>query len=85
MPERKLRQLLAELQDELARTREIDAETADLLEGAKDELEEALERQGEAPTARERLDEAVRRLERKHPDGVALLERVLEALANVGI
>lgn len=90
MPERHLRQLLTELHRELEEGRAFDAETRELLGEARDEIEEALEAAGaDAPrgplTARERMEQTVRRFERSHPEAVALLQRVLDALSNVGI
>jgi hypothetical protein len=90
MPAARLRGLLTELHDELEEEDgPLDGETRALLRDARLEIEEALleERTGAeaAPNARARIAQAIERFEDRHPDGVALLNRVLEALSHVGI
>ena len=89
MPEARLRELLEELHDELEGEGPLDDETKTMLRDARLEIHEALaaERKGEdvVPNARERLNTAIERFEDRHPDGVALLNRILEALSHVGI
>jgi broad specificity phosphatase PhoE len=89
MPEARLRTLLSELHDELERDGALDDDTKELLREARIEIREALEADAPvaeaAPTARRRLEQAIERFEEEHPDGVALLNRVLEALSHVGI
>jgi len=90
MPEARLRELLTELHEELEEDDgPLDAETRALLREARLEIQEALaeERKGTeaVPNARGRIAQAIERFEDRHPDGVALLNRVLEALTHVGI
>lgn len=86
MTERRLREVLDELHQELERSDSIDDETRALLRDARSDIEEALvETPEKASSARGRLGEALERFEGEHPDAVALIQRVLDALSNVGI
>ena len=89
MPEQRLREVLDELHAELERAEGLDEATREQLLAARREIEEKL---GEAPDdrepahgARSRMGEAIERFEKEHPDAVAVLQRVLQALSDVGI
>lgn len=89
MAEARLRELLDELHRELESSEDLDDDTRAQLREARGEIEEALA--AEAPerepprTARERLERAIAKFEGEHPDGAAMIRRVLGALTDVGL
>ncbi len=89
MPEARLPDLLRELHDELEGDSPLDDETKALLRETRLEIEDALlddqKLAAVAPSARSRMEEAIERFEDRHPDGIRLLNRILEALSHVGI
>ena len=90
MPQSRLREVLNELHAELERSEAIEEGVRDELRAARDEIEQALAEEPDravahATRARTRIGRAIERFEDDHPEGVALLERVLHALSNVGI
>jgi predicted nucleic acid-binding Zn-ribbon protein len=89
MSERRLRQVLDELHAQLERSETVDPETRALLRSARSEIEDALdahpEAQARASSARTQLGQAVARFEGEHPDAVALVQRVLDALTHIGV
>ena len=90
MPEEHLRELLEELHSELEHSESVDEQTRELLRAARGDIEKALvsgqpDAGQQASTARSRIREAIERFGGEHPKGAALLNRVLDALSNVGI
>ena len=87
MPERDLRPLLEKLHAELQRTGDLDDASRDLLREVEDEIQQALERSGEAhpESFTDRLRETVDRFERTHPTLTEAVGRVLDQLAKMGI
>lgn len=85
MTEARLRALLEELDRTLAERGPLDAESVRLLGEAKRDIEEALERRAPADVARSRLRQAVDRWRTEHPDGVIMLQQILDALTHVGL
>jgi hypothetical protein len=94
MPERteKLRTTLAELHQELADAGGLDPESRALLQASLQEILDALANapsgaglQGHPLPLIERLREAGPRLEAKHPELAAVVGRLLDTLASLGI
>lgn len=90
MSERRLREILSELHQELERTEAVDEGVRAELRAAQDEIEHALDQDRDRAkahlgVARTRIGRAIERAEREHIDGVEMLQRVLHALSNVGI
>ena len=86
MSQERLRETLAELRHELGRTDAADDEARERVQAAARELDAWLER-AEPPedSLAERLREAVVRFEEDHPRLSATLQRVVDALADLGI
>lgn len=89
MPEARLRELLDELHRELESSDHLDEETIAQLREAHDEIHDTLaaeEPERNPPAnARERLERAIAQFEGEHPDGAAMIRRVLGALTDVGL
>jgi len=94
MPERseKLRTTLADLHQQLAEAGSLDAESRALLQGALREILDALESSSSGAGLRaqsssviERLRDVGRRVEGEHPKLAAVVERLLDTLASLGI
>jgi len=85
MAEARLRKLLRELDRELAERDHLEPSTVALLAEAREDIEQALENREPAPTARSRIQRAVDEWTEDHPDEVVLLQRILDALTNVGL
>jgi hypothetical protein len=84
----RLRETLLELERELARTRVEDPELRALLERTRREIQQALDSgvaEGEEESLGERLGEAARRFEASHPALTSAAQRVVDALASLGI
>jgi hypothetical protein len=81
-----LRETLAELRQELARTDAADHDARERVQAAAREIDAWLDR-AEAPedSLGERLREAVVRFEEDHPRLSSTLQRVVDALADLGI
>jgi hypothetical protein len=88
MSDAQLRQRLAELHTELERGPDIDDESRRLLEALTSDIRRVLDREeradDEAPLT-EQLTEGVRRFEESHPELAAALNRIANALSNLGI
>jgi len=87
MPEAHLRQRLAELHAELERDPDVDDESKQLLEALTADIRRVLEREereDDTPLT-EQLAEGVRRFEESHPELAAALNRIANALSNLGI
>jgi hypothetical protein len=83
-----LRRRLAELQAELERSDALDADSRAALEGVMREIQTVLARaeaQREPASLAERLREAGRNFEDSHPTLTAVVGRVVDALAALGI
>ena len=89
MPEAKLRSTLAELLEELERTDSVDAESQRLLREVLADIQTLLESRDAAVESEEpltdRLREATREFETSHPRVAETVERVVDALAAMGI
>lgn len=89
--ENKLREILAQLQDELWRAGEVGPESRDLMRNVRDDISTVLKRSmaGETPevddSVKDRLGQAVVEFESSHPQLSFTLERLMESLANMGI
>jgi len=86
-PER-LRETLLELERELAEARVEDPELRALLERTRQEIQQALDAGVAAvdeESLRERVGEAARRFEASHPTLTSAAQRVVDALASLGI
>jgi len=82
----RLRQTLNELRAELADSDTGDAETRERVQAAADELEAWLERAEEPEGGlRDRMREAVTRFEEEHPTLASTVQRVVDALSDLGI
>ena len=86
MSQQRLRETLAELRRELASTDAADDEARERVQQAARELDAWLER-AEPPgeSLPDRLREAVVRFEEEHPRLSATLQRVVDALSDLGI
>lgn len=86
MESERLRETLNELRAELADSDTGDAETRARVQAAADELEAWLERAEEPEGGlRDRMREAVTRFEEEHPTLSATVQRVVDALSDLGI
>lgn len=90
MPERinKLRQTVAELEAELDELSELDDDTRAMLEEAVSEIQEALHQQPEDiphQTLSQRLRDATEGFEASHPTLFGIVNRTVDALAQMGI
>lgn len=87
MTSTRLRELLRELQDELDRADAVEPESRELLRGAVDDIEEALERSDAArdESITDRLNHAVVDFEATHPKLSYTIERLIQSLADLGI
>lgn len=86
-PER-LRETLLELERELGAARVEDPELRSLLERTRREIQQALDAgvaEGDEESLAERLGEAARRFEASHPALTSAAQRVVDALASLGI
>jgi hypothetical protein len=89
MNRRELQEALKELHAELDGTPSVDDESRRLLVEIRDEIEELLSRSGDDVTSPksldERLQESVIHFEGTHPRLTAIINRVVDALASMGI
>ena len=87
MPTTRLHETLEALEQELERTRELDADAREQLERVLVEAREVLERTGrdEGGSLLDRLREATRDFEEDHPALAETIGRVAAALSNLGI
>ena len=82
-----LREKLAELHAELAKTESVDERSREALEHLLRDIQALLEESGERQHASlsERISQATRDFEESHPTLSATLGRVADALSNLGI
>ena len=84
-----LQEALRDLHAELDRTPSVDAESRRLLLEIKDEIEELLARSGDNVTSPQSLDDRLKasliNFEGTHPQLTAIINRVVDALASMGI
>ena len=90
MKKRELRESLESLRGELGRIDSVDETSRDLLEHLLRDISEILERSEEEPSEKhagllERLEQSTQNLEAAHPDLSAVLQRAINALADMGI
>jgi flagellar biosynthesis/type III secretory pathway protein FliH len=90
MDNKKSRELLQQLHDEINNTQTVDEEGSELLRDLDGDIRELLERSGEIqlevhPTVLQRLDDAVRHFEATHPELTSLISKVVDSLSNAGV
>ncbi len=91
MPERiaKLKEIVKELETELASLDTVDAESQKVLEGALEELHTALQKKDHASLESETLSDQLRAVEEdfhvSHPTIAGLILRTINALGQFGI
>lgn len=86
MSDQKLRELLEQLQAELARTQSVDEEGREMLARLRTDLQKFLDPTQENPESLlERLQAAIDHFEVKHPAITAALSQMLNTLSNAGI
>jgi hypothetical protein len=85
----KLRSTISELEQELRGTKTIDNESRRMLEQAVQEIRAALHEEGRPAGDRqsliERLQDSVDRFQSTHPSLTAVLGRLIDGLAQMGI
>lgn len=88
-PLEKLRQTVSELESELAELSTIDAETRAVLDQAAAEIQSALKKQDtsdiEPSSISDRLRLSLQEFEAEHPTFAGVLERLINALGQLGI
>lgn len=86
MSDRKLRELLEQLHDELAHTDSVDEEGRELLGHVNADMKKFLDPTQENPdTLLEQLQKAIDHFEVEHPSITAALSQMLNTLSNAGI
>lgn len=86
MPNQRLRELLEQLQDELARTESVDENGREMLGHLSADIQKFLDPAQENPeTLLERLQKAIDHFEMEHPAITAALSQMLNTLNNAGI
>jgi len=86
VPTERLRETLQELRNELARSDAGDPATRERIQATALEIDAWLERaQPPEDSLSGRLQEAVARFEKEHPHLAATLQRVVDALSDLGI
>lgn len=86
MPNQKLRELLEQLHDELARTESMDEKGREMLSRLNADIQQFLDPTRENPeTLLERLQSAIDHFELAHPAITAALSQMLNTLSNAGI
>lgn len=86
MSNQKLRELLEQLQAELARTESVDEKGREMLSRLNADIQQFLDPTRENPeTLLERLQAAMDHFEIEHPAVTAALSQMLNALSNAGI
>jgi alkanesulfonate monooxygenase SsuD/methylene tetrahydromethanopterin reductase-like flavin-dependent oxidoreductase (luciferase family) len=84
----RLASTLAELQEELHQIEGLDEETRNLLRTAADEIEQKLRSDSlvaEPATVREQFEAQITAFEASHPRLTAILSRVVDSLAQLGV
>ena len=89
MPREQLRKLVDQLHDELAGTKEVDAEARRLLGELTGDIEALVGEQPSAPeeheSALERAEEAAVGFDAEHPRLSGILREIMSALSRMGI
>ena len=86
MSDQKLRELLEQLHEELARTESVDAKGREMLSHLNADIQQFLDPTRENPESfLERLQSAIDHFEVEHPAITTALSHMLNALSNAGI
>lgn len=85
MPEKQLKELVRHLDDELESTETISAEDRAMLGDLMEDIGRVVGETEPPPTLRQRLNEAVERLEDRHSTITLLLKQTLDTLERIGI
>jgi hypothetical protein len=90
MDKQRLQEMLSRLHGELSETEDVDPETVAMLERVTDDIERLLEKSGKTTAAdmepvSGRLQDLVLKFEGDHPQLSALVGKVADALAAIGI
>jgi chromosome segregation ATPase len=86
MSDQKLRELLEQLREELARTESMDEKGREMLSRLNEDIQQFLDPTRENPeTLLERLQSAIDHFEMEHPAVTAALSQMLNTLSNAGI
>ncbi|MEW6285890.1 MAG: DUF4404 family protein [Chloroflexota bacterium] len=86
MPEQRLRELLEQLREELARTPSVDEKGREMLARLHADIQKFLDPAQENPESLlERVQAAIDHFEVKHPAITAALSQMLNTLSNAGI
>ena len=87
MPEQKLRQLVANLHDELSRTSSVDDESRELLRELTGDIDKLVSADAveHRASAAGQVSEAAARFESDHPRLAAVLGEIVDTLAKLGI
>jgi hypothetical protein len=90
MDNKKSRELLQQLHDEINNTQTVDEKGSELLRDLDGDIRELLERSGETqmevhPTMLQRLESALNHFEVTHPELTTLISKVFDSLSNAGV
>ena len=90
MDNKKSRELLQQLHDEINNTQTVDEEGSELLRDLDGDIRELLERseeqQGQVhPSVIQRLESALSHFEVTHPELTTLISKVVDSLSNAGV
>lgn len=86
MTDRKLRELLGQLHDELERTDSLDEKGREMLSHLSADIQKLLEpSESMPPTILKRLQDSIDHFEVEHPAITAALSQILNTLSNAGI
>ena len=90
MDDKRLRELLEQLQDEINQTKNVDEKGRTLLERTRKDIRELLRREEANPAnlhaeTTSRLEETIAHMEATHPDLTLMLTELLNILSNAGI
>ncbi len=86
MSDQKLRELLEQLHEELARTESVDAKGREMLSHLNADIQQFLDPTQDNPTTLlGRLQDAIDHFEVEHPAVTAALSQMLNTLSNAGI
>jgi hypothetical protein len=90
MDNKKSRELLQQLHDEINNTQTVDEEGSELLRDLDGDIRELLERSEEQqeqvhPSVIQRLESALSHFEVTHPELTTLISKVVDSLSNAGV
>ncbi|TDJ34998.1 MAG: DUF4404 family protein [Gammaproteobacteria bacterium] len=85
MPEKRLKELVRRLDDELESTESVSTEDRALLGELMEDIGRVVGEAEHPPTLRQKLNEAVKRLEDRHSTITLLLKQTLDTLERIGI